>query len=162
MLGRRPWLMVVELLGQLLWVLCWVWLCRDNRLKFWEGCCKVDWGWGCILCSWERLPATEFLYRVARRCLFSSILRICSAACRFSSACCCFSFRLFLTSSSISNSSSRTRATQFSGILMPGRHKDFQANIQMKVIVNTFQIVSTQNQMFLHRLFYLNNTCIFT
>lgn len=51
MLGRGPWLVVevvVELFGQLLWVLCCVWLgflCKDNMAMFGEACCKVDWVW---------------------------------------------------------------------------------------------------------------------
>lgn len=152
MLGWGPWL-VVELLGQLLWVLCWVWLgflCKDNRAMFWEGCCKEDWVWACRLCSWEMLPVCVlcwfsfcwiwlwmdwvrdwlsmgfWLNKFARRCLFScSILRMRSSASRWSTACCSLSFRLLFTSSSISNSSSRTRATQFSGILIPGREEDY-------------------------------------
>ncbi|TNN41603.1 hypothetical protein EYF80_048218 [Liparis tanakae] len=89
-------------------------------LWFWFSFCFSTWLWASD-CASDWLSIGFWLNRLASRCLFScSILRARSSASRCSSACCSRSFRRRFTSSSICRSSSRTRATQFSGILMPG------------------------------------------
>lgn len=144
-------LLLFQLLWVLCWVWLGFLCKDNMAMFWEDFCCKVDWLWAGNLCSWDMFPVWVlcrtfwfnfclriwvwardwardwlcmgcWLNRLASRCLFSSfILRMRSSASRCSTACCSLSFRLLFTSSSISSSSSRTRATQFSGILIPRR-----------------------------------------